>query len=187
MPSMSFDQRINAIKNWMKEEILPRFNPPSNLNPTLILSDIANGLNAHLPAKIEPDQMPSILRHVQDNLIRNAMSRTLPAVRYFIEASKNIPRSDGESRQIGQTHSDMSTYLRLAIDRVRGGKPVSDFYIEGKGRRQLLQHGITEDELAPYDEYIQRIRRDVYHDDPMPTEEPSQHEQVLSGSINRMN
>ena len=186
MQSMNFDQRTQAVKEWMKAEILPRFNPPNNLNPSLILNDIVGSVNKHLPSKITTEEMPAILSHVQDKLIQIAPSRTLPPVRTFIEATRNIPQSHREEAQRGEVGSKVSTYLRLAVDRIRSLKPVSDHYITGAGRADLYEHGITDDHLAPYEEAIRRTQEEVYRGaEPMRRAEAPA-EQGLAKHINRM-
>lgn len=166
MQSMTFEQRIAAVKEWVKAEILPRFNPPNNLNSAMILNDIVGSVNKHLPSKITKEEMPIILSHVQSNLIQIATSRTLPPVRVFLEATRNIPHTSTESRTEAKSGGGISTYLKLAIKRIRNREPVSDHFITGVGRNSLYEHGITDDHLAPYDEAIKRTQEEVYHGAP---------------------
>ena len=162
MQSMTFEQRIAAVKAWVKAEILPRFNPPSNLNSAMVLNDIVGSVNKHLPSKITAEEMPVILGHVQDNLIQIATSRTLPPVRVFLEATRSIPLSRSQDHTEAKGGGVVSTYLKLAIKRIRNSEPVSDHFITGAGRAKLYDHGITDDHLAPYEEAIKQTQAEVY-------------------------
>lgn len=189
MRSMNFDERTEAVKKWIQVEILPRFNPPNNLNIKMVLNDIASSVNRHLPSKVTHQEMPLLLSGVQENLVQIAMSRTLPPVRIFIEATKKLPKSEGESAQGGDYSFSSNTYLRMAIARVRGGEPVAGFYIEGSGRAQLLRNGISEEMLLPYDDYLKQAKADVYGGEGSKLEDvvtKTLHEEVLEGAVNRM-
>lgn len=185
MQSMNFEQRIEAIKTWMRLEILPRFNPPNNLDIKIVLQDIADSINYHLPSKVAKEEMPGYLSAVQTYVVRNATSRTLPPVRIFIEATKHIPRSHGEDAQQGGKQNHMSSHLRMAIARIRGGKPVSDYFINGNGRAKVKAHGITDQQLAPYDEWFRITCDEVYHGiaPPQVTNKIAAHKEILRGAI----
>lgn len=189
MQSMNFDERTEAVKKWIQTEILPRFSPPNNLNIKMVLNDIASSVNRHLPSKVTHQEMPSLLSGVQENLVQIAMSRTLPPVRIFIEATKKLPKSEGEGAQGGDYSASGNTHLRMAIARVRGGKPVAGFYIEGSGRAQLLRNGISEEMLRPYDDYLKQAKAEVYGGAESKLEEVAtrrRHEEVLEDAVNRM-
>lgn len=118
-----------------------------------------------------------------------AMSRTLPPVRIFIEATKKLPKSEGESAQGSDYSFSSNTHLRMAIARVRRGEPVAGFYIEGSGRAQLLQNGISEKMLLPYDDYLKQAKAEMYGGEEPKLEEvvaKRRHEEVLEGAINRI-
>lgn len=146
---MNYDQRILFLKEWFKSDIITRFNMPRDLDPKIIATDIIEAVNRNIPNQITKERMGSIVALIAKDVTQSARTRTLPSVKEFIDAARNVQQSAGERRSVGS--NDFLDPLRINADRVRSGESVSNYYIIGRGRQRLLDYGLTEADFEKYD------------------------------------
>jgi len=147
---MNYDARISLLKAWFKEQIVTRFNMPRDLDPKIVALDIIEAINRNIPSQTDEEQMRNLVASIAKEVAQSAKTRTVPSVKEFIEATRNVHRSDTEPRSVGS--NDFMDPTHINAQRVRSGEPVSDYYISGKGRQLLIRHaGLNEGDFHNYD------------------------------------
>jgi hypothetical protein len=152
---MTYDQRINQITFWFRDEISTRFNMPNGLDPKVLVNDIVEAINSNLPSRLTQEQMGNILAHIAKDVTRAAKTRTLPLPASFVEAAKSATEGHRTSSATTLAETPSMTPEQAAAARIRKGLPLSARWLVGERRQRLIEQcGLTEDELRPYDLYI---------------------------------
>lgn len=147
---MNYDERISHLKEWLKTDILTRFNMPRDLDPKIVAMDLIEAINRNLPSSTTPELMSHLLASIAKEVAQSARSRTLPPIKDFLDAARNASRS-GVAPHTEPSHTSLDPYA-MAAQRIRSGQAVSDTYLKGPSREKLKQKtGITDLELEPYD------------------------------------
>lgn len=154
---MNYDQRIDHIKRWFKEDVVKRFSMPRDLDPLVVATDIIEAVNSHLPSKVTPDQMSHLLNQTLATVTRNANSRTIPIPKAFIDAATQAGKKRGEAHTEAQQDDGYQRSLNITEARIRAGEPISDTYLRGIMREMLLSKtSITNADLVPYETTLAR-------------------------------
>ena len=152
---MTYEQRINLIKEWFKADIISRFNMPRDLDHTLVAMDVIEAVNSNIPNQATPERVRSLVALIAKEVTQTARTRTLPSVKEFVDAARNVAQSGGAARSAPTTTS-LDRY-HLNAQRILSGMPVCDSYLHGDARKKLIEeYNITEENLAPYDSYVAR-------------------------------
>jgi hypothetical protein len=147
---MNYDQRIAYIKQWFKDQILPRFNMPRDLDPRIVAMDVIEAVNNNIPSKTDEKRMGYFVALIAKEISRSARSRTLPPVKEFVDATRAATQGHGEARS-EPTSKFANPYL-ITEKRIRSGEEISDLYLRGTMREQLIaQTSITDKDLEPYE------------------------------------
>lgn len=152
---MTYEQRIALVGQWFKTEIAPRFSMPNGLDPRIVINDVIEGINAHIPSNLDRERIGNLLASITKEIARSAKSRTLPTAKDFIDATRAASQAYSTPSPTHPTRTTSIDPLRLAAARIRAKETVGEGYLKGARREALMkEHGITETDLAPYDLYI---------------------------------
>lgn len=160
---LAFEQRLTAVKAWMKADIFTRFKPAQGVDTVVSLTDVAEAVNRHLPAHVDEVIMSGLLEKVRQHVVDNAISRTLPPVRDFIAATRMASRSHGEPALGPFKGSVYLTGYRHVEALIRAGKPIPETYLRNTLRKELIERtSITDQDLYPYEQSFARTMEDTY-------------------------
>jgi hypothetical protein len=149
---MDYDQRINHIKRWFKQEMTKRFSMPKELDPMAAATDVIEGINSHLPSKLNPQMMDMLLEKVGKEVTRNARSRTLPLPKDFIDACSKCVKTAGAAHTEASVSRIGLDTLKITEARIRAGEAISELFLRGTMRANLIANtSITDADLAPYE------------------------------------
>lgn len=152
---MTYEERIVIIKEWFVRDIATRFSTPSGIDPKIAASDTIEAVNSYIPTSVTPEAMGQLLASITKELARSARSRTLPTVRDFISAASDASQKRTAALTVTSEPETMSPYLRVTVARIRAGEAISDTWLRGTMRAELLSTtDITEKDLEPYEKYL---------------------------------
>lgn len=152
---MNYDQRINQIRSWFKEQVVIRFSAPTGIDPQAAMDDICEAINASLPAKLDHNQLTTILAKVQTEVAREASSRTLPAPKLFIKAAVKTAKPIAQATtHIGYLKGkDADTYeMQRAAEKMQAGEPISDYWLRPSSLDKLIEN--TDISKADINKYL---------------------------------
>ncbi len=144
---LTYDQRIEMLSTWFKNDVVKRFAPPRDADPRLIAHDTINSVNRHLPSQMNHDQMLTTMERILRIVIENARTRTLPPAYDFVKAAQSAAPTGVRAA------SGAAFKPALMVEKaIHAGAPISEFWLRGRQREELLaQTSITDADLAPYD------------------------------------
>lgn len=152
---MTYDERLVLIKEWFVRDIASRFSTPNGIDPKIAASDTIEAVNSYIPASVTHETMGQLLASITRELARSARSRTLPTVRDFIAATSDAAQKRTDARTITTRTETIPPYLRITVARIRAGDAISDTWLRGSMREELLSMtDITEKDLEPYEKYL---------------------------------
>jgi hypothetical protein len=148
---ITYDMRIAAVRQWLKEEIFTRFTAPQGADPKLLANDTVELVNKSLPNCTTMEQFKKLLDLTRDHMQVTARSRTLPvpkdikeACRLALGSGRLAPVEDGQGAWRPDTYA-------LVEKAVRNGNPISDHHLSDVGLERLFKHTtLTREELEPY-------------------------------------
>ena len=146
---MNFDQRMNAVKQWLRDDILPRFTAPTNIDKVTALQDVADAVNSNIPKIENMQQFQSHLDNVGRKVIQNARSRTLPVPKDFIDACREATKS--RTVVSGPPKSGRSCPYAITERRVKAREPIGDTWLSDIQLPDLLaKTNLTMEDMQPY-------------------------------------
>lgn len=148
---MNYDQRIEYIKNWFRNDMLTRFTPPTGANGEAIAYDIIEAVNTNIPSNLSQEQMNNILSSITKDIVHSARSRTVPIVKDFIASTRKSTQAYRESAgaPLGSEWS-LDTF-EVAARRIRAGDAVPEAFLYGRQLDELMRRtGITHADLEKY-------------------------------------
>lgn len=146
---MTFEQRMLVVKQWLKDEILPRFTAPTNVDKMRTLQDVADAVNANIPRVENPDQFKSHLDSVGRKVVQNAKSRTLPVPKDFIEACREATKSKAINN--GVPKSVLMCPYSITEKRVKAGEAIGSTWLSELQLAKLFEKtSLTMEDMQPY-------------------------------------
>ena len=148
---MNYEQRMDYIRNWFRNDMLTRFTPPTGGDPKSLANDTIEAVNSNIPSNLNKEQMDNILSSLTKDIVHSARSRTLPVVKDFVTSTRKATQSLRESAGVA-LHSDWSLDLfELTARRVRAGEAIAEAFLYGRQREELKKRtGITDADLEKY-------------------------------------
>lgn len=148
---MNYDQRIDYILNWFRDNILTRFTPPTGTNAKTLANDIVEAVNSNIPSNLTKEQMDNILSSLTKDIVHSARSRTLPVTKDFITSTRNASQKLRESAGAALDSSWSLDLYQLTARRVRANEPIAEAFLFGRQREELkARTGITDADLEKY-------------------------------------
>lgn len=148
---MNYDQRIDYIKNWFRNDMLTRFTPPVGSNGEAIAYDIIEAVNSNIPSNLNKEQMDNILSSITKDIVQSARSRTVPIVKDFITSTRKCAQNLREAGSIASKGVWSLDPFDVAARRIRAGEAVSEAFLYGRQRDELMKRtGITRADLEKY-------------------------------------
>jgi hypothetical protein len=150
---MTYEQRIEFLKDWFKTNIVTRFNMPRDLDPTIVAMDVIEAINRNIPSNATHERMSSLVAPIAKEITQSARTRTLPSVKEFIEAMNAGRQSHGQAHTDDVT-TEVDMY-QLSAKRILRGCAVSDLYLRDPHRKKLIdEYDLTEKDFEPYDQWL---------------------------------
>ena len=148
---MNYDQRIDYILDWFRDNILTRFTPPTGTNAKTLANDIVEAVNSNIPSNLTKEQMDNILSSLTKDIVHSARSRTLPVTKDFIASTRNASQRLRESAGAALDSSWSLDLYQLTARRVRAGEAIAEAFLFGRQREELkARTGITDADLEKY-------------------------------------
>ena len=148
---MNYDQRIDYILNWFRDNILTRFTPPTGTNAKTLANDIVEAVNSNIPSNLTKEQMDNILSLLTKDIVHSARSRPLPVTKDFIASTRNASQRLRESAGAALDSSWSLDLYQLTARRVRAGEAIAEAFLFGRQREELkARTGITDADLEKY-------------------------------------
>lgn len=148
---MNYDQRIDYILNWFRDNILTRFTPPMGTNAKTLANDIVEAVNSNIPSNLTKEQMDNILSSLTKDIVHSARSRTLPVTKDFITSTRNASQRLRESAGAALDSSWSLDLFQITARRVRANEPIAEAFLFGRQREELkARTGITDADLEKY-------------------------------------
>ena len=148
---MNYDQRIDYILNWFRDNILTRFTPPTGTNAKTLANDIVEAVNSNIPSNLTKEQMDNILSSLTKDIVHSARSRTLPVTKDFIASTRNASQRLRESAGAALDSSWSLDLFQITARRVRANEPIAEAFLFGRQREELkARTGITDADLEKY-------------------------------------
>ncbi len=150
--SMNYDQRISYLKNWLRNDILSRFNMPRDLDQKIIAMDTIEAVNNNIPSNIDSERLSQLVASITKELAQSATSRTLPSIKLFIDATRSASKKLGEGRTAAARSPEGLDTLKITEARIRAGESISDTFLRGTMREMLIaKTSITDADLEAYE------------------------------------
>jgi len=148
---MNYEQRIDVIKDWFRNDMLTRFTPPTGADPKVVATDTIEAVNNNIPSNTIKEQMNNILSSLTKDIVHSAKSRTLPVVKDFITSTRKCTQTLREMGSIGKSTEWSLDPFEVAARRIRAGEAVSETFLHGRQKEQLMQRtGINEGDIQKY-------------------------------------
>jgi hypothetical protein len=148
---MHYEQRMEYILNWFRNDMLTRFTPPTGADPKAVATDTVEAVNNNIPSNLSKEQMDNILSSLTKDIVHSARSRTLPIVKDFIASTRKSTAAYRESAGAGVDSKWSLDPFEVAARRIRAGEPVSESFLHGRQRQELkAQTKITDADLDKY-------------------------------------
>lgn len=146
---MNFDIRIQIVRQWLKDDILPRFSAPSNVDKATAVNDVVDTVNSNLPSVQNKDQFKSYLESVRKNVVRNSRGRTLPVPKDFVDACREAAKVKTSEGAINQAWR-INPY-QITEKRIRNGEAIASTWLSDRAICDLIANTtLTTSELQPY-------------------------------------
>ena len=148
---MNYDQRIDYILNWFRNDMLTRFTPPAGVDAKALAHDIVQAVNSNIPSNLTKEQMDNILSSITKDIVHSARSRTVPVVKDYITSTRNASQRLRESAGAGLDSSWSLDLFQITARRVRAGEAIAEEFLYGRQREELKKRtGITDADLEKY-------------------------------------
>lgn len=148
---MNYDQRIDYILNWFRNDMLTRFTPPTGVDGKALAYDIIEAVNSNIPSNLTKEQMDNILSSITKDIVHSARSRTVPVVKEYITSARNASQRLRESAGAPLDSSWSLDLFELTARRVRAGEAIAEAFLYGRQREELKKRtGITDADLEKY-------------------------------------
>jgi hypothetical protein len=149
---MIFEQRMALVKAWMKEEIMPRFSPPSGLDASKLAMDIAEAVNSAVPNVTNEQHFKYLLEQVQKNILKSARTRVMPTVKEFSAACSKLAIPDEAKVNEGWK---LCPYT-ITEKQVRSDQPIAAYWLEEHRLAELLDNtNLTMEDMRKYTAHMQ--------------------------------
>ena len=146
---MDYDTRMSAVKNWLRDDILPRFTAPSNVDKAVAANDVAQAVNANVPRLQNIELFKSYLNDIAKHVTQAARSRTLPVPKDFIEACREVTKRRAVNQGV-TTNKKVDTYS-ITEKRVRAKEAISSSWLTEIGLQDLMSNtSLTLEDMQPY-------------------------------------
>lgn len=148
---MNYEQRMEYIRNWFRNDMLTRFTPPTGADPKAAAADTIEAINNNIPSNILPEQMNNILSSLTKNVVQSARSRTLPIVKDFIDQTRKSTQALREGGSIANSTEWSLDPFDVAARRIRAGEAVSESFLHGRQKEELKRRtGINDGDIQKY-------------------------------------
>lgn len=148
---MNYDERIQVIKDWFRNDMLTRFTPPPGADPKMIATDTIEAVNNNIPSNTTKEQMNNILSSLTKDIVHSAKSRTLPIVKDFIVSTRKCTQTLREAGSMANSTEWSLDPFDVAARRIRAGEPVGEAYLHGRQKAELMRRtGINEGDIQKY-------------------------------------
>ena len=148
---MNYEQRVEYIRNWFRNDMLTRFTPPTGADPKAVASDTIEAINNNIPSNIGQEQMGNILSSLTKDIVHSAKSRTLPIVKDFITSTRKSSQALREAGSIGNSTEFSLDPYDVAARRIRAGQAVAEAFLSGRQKEELMHRtGINEGDIQKY-------------------------------------
>jgi len=148
---MNYDQRIDYILNWFRNDMLTRFTPPAGVDAKALAHDIVQAVNSNIPSSLTKEQMDNILSSITKDIVHSARSRTVPVVKDYIASTRNASQRLRESAGAALDSSWSLDLFQITARRVRENQPIAEAFLFGRQREELKKRtGITDADLEKY-------------------------------------
>jgi hypothetical protein len=148
---MNYEQRVNLIKDWFRNDMLTRFTPPTGADPKAVATDTIEAINNNIPSNTTKEQMSNILSSLTKDIVHSAKSRTLPIVKDFITSTRKCTQTLRDMGSIGNSTEWSLDPFDTAARRIRAGEAVSEAYLYGRQKEELMRRtGINEGDIQKY-------------------------------------
>jgi hypothetical protein len=141
---MNFDQRCNAIGEWLRTSVLPRYTRPDHLDDAAAraeAADLVTDINAEIP--VMPEAMfPGFLADVFSKLRRSYTRRDWPPIGAFVKAVQLARR---EITPSGAPEPETRDEYEIAAAKMLAGDAVGQQYIYGPKAKELEARGMVDD------------------------------------------
>ena len=146
---MDYDTRMMAVKQWLKDQILPRFTAPANVDRSIVAHDVAEAVNANIPRLDNIDVFRTYLNDIGKVVTQNAKSRTLPVPKDFIDACRIVTKS--KAIAIGTSTVGKMCPYAITEKRVRYKEAIGSTWLTELGLADLLANtNLTMEDMQPY-------------------------------------
>lgn len=151
---MDYDMRVRTIGTWL-QRLLKRYSPPNQMDDQSLRDEMnfmVTDINAHLPSKINQEQLAGILERIDGQVRANQGARTWPTIKLLVNATKDSCQAYFRNT-MEDTSDDWSLdSLRIAEKRIKNNEPVSESYLRaGPSQDRLLeQTSVTIRDLEKY-------------------------------------
>jgi hypothetical protein len=148
---MTYEQRVEIIKDWFRNDMLTRFTPPTGADPKAIATDTIEAVNNNVPSNTTKEQMNNILSSLTKDIVHSAKSRTLPIVKDFITSTRKCTQALREAGSMGKSTERSLDPFDIAARRIRAGEAVSEAFLYGRQKEELKRRtGINDGDIQKY-------------------------------------
>jgi hypothetical protein len=141
---MNFDQRCNAIGEWLRTAVLPRYTRPDHLDDLAAkaeAADLVTDINAEIPV-MASEAFNGFLADVHSKLRRTYTRRDWPPIAAFVKA---IHACRGERPSAATSKAEPPDEYAIAAEKMRAGDLVGQQYIYGPKAKELEARGMVDD------------------------------------------
>jgi hypothetical protein len=141
---VNFDQRCNAIGEWLRTSVLPRYTRPDHLDDLAAkaeAADLVADINAEIPV-MQADAFPGFLADVHSKLRRTYTRRDWPPIAAFVKA---IHACRGERPSVKASETEPRDEYEIAAAKMLAGDAVGQQYIYGPKAKELEARGMVDD------------------------------------------
>jgi len=143
--------RIEWLKSWMVSDVLKRFTPPRDVDPSIAAKDAVELINSNLPSVETREQFEAYLPKILSHMQRNARGRTLPVPKDILEAVHAAVRDSAPRESKPSETPGVSVHTHINARRIKNGEAVAEYWLSERGMAELLEHtDLTEEDFKKY-------------------------------------
>lgn len=152
---MNYETRIAIAREWVSN-VITRYERPAHLahdKAKLELADMAEDLNAIIPANLTPEQYRSTLDKAARTIRAKNRTRSWPTIALVCQAVReNLPTPEPSDQASAAPKSiDRTRSMVINAGRIKRREPVDQSWITGTDAEKLIAQNLIErSDLKPY-------------------------------------
>lgn len=148
---VTYDLRIQWLRQWMNEEVLKRFSPPKDVDLKTTLQDTVERINSGLPHVKTREEFTNYLALTLKNMQVNSRTRTLPILRDIDEAVRAAIRATNTNAPPISSKPSARSWAQIAAIQIKKRNMIPETWLTPNSIDTLMREtDLTVEDIRAY-------------------------------------